>query len=122
MSEEQVTDLVLSKDQKELLTNYAKNYAAVKAIEKDMKQEVIKIKEVMIANDMEELDNGEYVLKLSRVKGVGLAGDIADVPKKFTKVVLDAAATNAYVTLNGKLPAGTVETTTYKLNAPKVKK
>jgi tRNA-dihydrouridine synthase len=122
MSNEEVKDLVLSADQKALLTNYANNYAAVKAIEKDMKEEVAKIKEVMIANNVQEIDNGDYVLKLSAVKGVALAGDIEDVPEEFTKVVLDTAKTNAQVTLTGELPAGVKQTTTYKLNAPKAKK
>jgi tRNA-dihydrouridine synthase len=122
MSDEQARELVLSTDQKQLLTNYASNYAAVKAIEKDMKEEVAKIKEVMIANNVQELDNGDYVLKLSAVKGVALAGDIEDVPEEFTKVVLDTAKTNAQVTLTGELPAGVKQTTTYKLNAPKAKK
>lgn len=122
MSNEEVKDLVLSKDQKVLLTNYAKNYAAVKAIEKDMKEEVAKIKEVMIANNVQEINNGEYVLKLSVVKGVDLNGDITEVSKKFTKVVLDTAKANAQYTLTGQLPVGIGETTTYKLNAPKAVK
>jgi hypothetical protein len=119
MSNDEVKDLVLSADQKVLLTNYAKNYAAVKAIEKDMKEEVTKIKEVMVANNVQEINNGEYVLKLSVVKGVALGGEVSEVPKKFTKVVLDTAKTNAQYTLTGQLPVGVVETTTYKLNAPK---
>lgn len=122
MSNEEVNSLVLSEDQKQLLTNYAKDYAAVKAIEKDMKAEVAKIKEVMIANNVLELDNGDYVLKLSAVKGVAVESEITKVPKKFTKTVLDTAQTNAHFVLTGKLPVGVIETTTYKLNAPKAKK
>jgi hypothetical protein len=119
MTTTDINNLVLSTDQRQLLTSYAKNYLAVKEIEKDMKEEVAKIKEVMINNNVEQIDNGEYVLKLSPVKGVALAGDVADVAAEFTKVVLDTAKTNAQVTLTGQLPAGVKETLTYKLNAPK---
>ena len=110
--------MVLSSDHQALLTNYAKNYLAVKQIEKEMKEEVATLKQAMIDNNVLEIDNGEYVLKLSVVKGVKLA-DITAVPKKFTKLVLDTAKVNASVTLTGELPAGVEETTTYKLNAPK---
>lgn len=122
MSNEEAKNLVLSPDQQQLLTNYAKNYAAVKAIEKDMKAEVAKIKEVMVTNNVQELDNGEYVLKLSVVKGISLGGEITEVPEEFTKVVLNTSKANAHLTLTGQLPAGVVETITYKLNAPKAKK
>ena len=121
MSNEEVKDLVLSTDQKQLLTNYAKNYAAVKAIEKDMKAEVAKIKEVMVANNVQELNNGEYVLKLSVVNGVKQT-EGAEVDEEFTKVVLDTAKANAHLTLTGQLPVGTEKTVTYKLNAPKAVK
>lgn len=119
MTTQDAKAMVLSQDHKQLLTNYAKNYLAVKQIEKDMKAEVAKLKEVMIENNVLNIDNGEYSLTLSPVNGVTLAGDIKDVPKKFTKVVLDTAKTNAHVTLTGELPAGVERTVTYKLNAPK---
>jgi len=110
--------MVLSQDHKALLTNYAKNYLAVKQIEKDMKAEVAKLKEVMIENNVLEINNGEYILTLSPVNGVKQI-EGGEVAEEFTKVVLDTAKTNAHVTLTGELPAGVERTVTYKLNAPK---
>lgn len=118
MTTQEAKAMVLSQDHKALLTNYAKNYLAVKQIEKDMKAEVAKLKEVMIENNVLNIDNGEFSLTLSVVKGVKLV-DITKVPKNMTKVVLDTAKVNAQATLTGQLPDGVEETTTYKLNAPK---
>lgn len=116
MTTMQVNDLVLSHDQRQLLTNYAKNYLAVKQLEKEMKAEVAKIKEVMVNNNVKEIENGEYRLTLSEVKGFKQVGD---VPEEFTKVVLDTAKVGAHVTLTGNVPDGVERTITYKLNAPK---
>ncbi len=119
MSNEEVKSMVLSKDHKQLLTNYAKNYLAIKQIEKQMKAEIETLKKVMIENNVMNIDNGEYSLTLSPVNGVKVSGDIKDVPKQFTAIVLDAKKTNAHVTLTGKLPKGVERTVTYKLNPPK---
>lgn len=119
MSEDDTKAMVLSTGHQQMLTSYAKNYAAVKAIEKEMKLEVDRLKEVMIQNNVTEIDNGEYVLKLSTVNGVKQVGE---VDPEFTKVVLDTAKANAHVTLTGELPAGVEKTVTYKLNAPKAVK
>ena len=121
MTTQDAKAMVLSTDHKALLTNYAKNYLAVKQIEKDMKAEVAKLKEVMIENNVLNIDNGEYSLTLSPVYGVAVT-DIKKVPEDFTKLTLDTKKTNAHVTLTGELPAGVERTTTYKLNAPKAVK
>ncbi len=116
MTTKDTNAMVLSTDHRQLLTSYAKNYLAVKQIEKDMKEEIAKIKQVMIDNNVEEINNGEYSLKLSPVNGVKQVGE---VDPEFTKVVLDTAKANAHFTLTGQLPAGTEKTVTYKLNTPK---
>lgn len=116
MSNEEVKAMVLSQDHKQLLTNYAKNYLAIKQIEKEMKAEVDTLKKVMIENNVKNIENGEYSLTLSLVNGVKQVGK---VDAEFTKIVLDTAKANSHFILTGKLPKGVEKTLTYKLNAPK---
>lgn len=121
MTTQDVKAMVLSQDHRALLTSYAKNYLAIKQLDKEMKAEVAKLKEVMIENNVLNIDNDEYSLTLSPVNGVKQI-EGAEVAPEFTKVVLDTAKANAHVTLTGQLPAGVEKTVTYKLNAPKVVK
>ncbi len=116
MTQQDVNALVLSHDQKQLLTNYAKNYLAVKAIEKEMKEEQTKIKEVMVANNVTKIDNGEYTLTLTSFPKYVKTGDVEE---QFTQVTLNTTAVKAYHTLTGQVPEGVGQTMVYKLNSPK---
>lgn len=92
-----------------------RKFAAAEAQLKELKakhDEVVEqVKEAMIQNGVTRIDGDWGYITLAERTNYS-ATDIAEVPKRFTKLALDTTKVKAEATLKGKLPKGVTESKT----------
>lgn len=118
MTQNQSNQLAKSPNTKKaiaILEKFAKLEAEYKAMEKESKEAVELIKQVMIDNNITkiDIDTANYTGYITLAERTSYkADDIEAVDAKYLKSTLDTAKVKAETTLSGSLPAGVTESKT----------